>query len=434
VKNNSSSPIKRRIDQPVFKSLFSIILFPATALITASLIFSYYIKLSLDQTALLVAMIAITFTISIYQYWHKIYKGMASLFIHVEQIKTSEHVDVINRFSTSDSGDFNMVFDVLNERREKTDILLSALYASSARLQPMAEELGNSYSTMMQKAALQDSLGKTIHGALSSVDAASHEIFVDLELLVVEANAANSAAEQAHDASASTQGSLDNLRVQMDHGAGEIAILKKDSAEINSIIEVINSIAEQTNLLALNAAIEAARAGEQGRGFAVVADEVRTLAERTAKSTAQVRDIVSRISHGTTSVFDSMQRGLTATEESLTLSNHASQALDSIIKSIQTIHTLSEQMKFSSKNQQEVSVETMLSIENMVKLNEDVLAQSKDRELTSTDLSRLSDALKGVLDKFSFNDAIWDNKYRPKKEVLVAAVADVVEEDEVELF
>jgi len=164
----------------------------------------------------------------------------------------------------------------------------------------------------------------------------------------------------------------------------------------------------------------------------VVADEVRTLAERTAQSTAKVRDIVTKISHGTSNVFDSMQLGLTATQESLTLSTHATEELELIIESIKVINRLSEQMKDSSTTQKQTSIESMQSIQNMVSLNEDALTQSKDRELSSCDLLRLSATLKAVLDKFSFNEANWDNSYRPKKATRTFTVS--TEEEEVELF
>jgi len=419
-------------EHSLISCLVKIILVPSIFLVTALLLFSYIAELTAPQTGVLVALVILAGAGSCLQFWRHVYKGLFRLFIHVEKIKGTEHIDVKKRLTTKDSGVFNSIFQVLNERRETTDQLLTELYASSARLQPMAEELGNSYSTMSQKATLQDSLGKTIHEALSSVDAASSAMFTDLGQLVEEADSSNVAAQKANNTAVLTRQSLEKLSKQIIHGTAEIEILKQDSVEIDGIIEVINSIAQQTNLLALNAAIEAARAGEQGRGFAVVADEVRTLAERTAQSTAKVRDIVTKISHGTSNVFDSMQLGLSATEESLALSTNATEELELIIQSIKVINQLSERMKSSSTSQQETSVQSMQSIENMVSLNEDALAQSKDRELSSCDLLRLSEALKTILDKFSFNEAHWDNSYRPKKATRTVTVN--TEEEEVELF
>jgi methyl-accepting chemotaxis protein len=110
--------------------------------------------------------------------------------------------------------------------------------------------------------------------------------------------------------------------------ASHIRDLGTQSAQINSILGVISDIASQTNLLALNAAIEAARAGEQGRGFAVVADEVRKLAERTALSTAEISAMVESIRTGTARAVEGMESGLQQVDESVNLANHAREAFD----------------------------------------------------------------------------------------------------------
>lgn len=149
----------------------------------------------------------------------------------------------------------------------------------------------------------------------------------------------------------STIGSVDSLKSNM-HGASEaISGLASDSDAIGSVLDVIRGIAEQTNLLALNAAIEAARAGEQGRGFAVVADEVRTLAQRTQESTSEIQQMIEKVQSGAHSTVEAMENSLKSLDETVELTHESAVALKSIESKIEGITMLNDQIACATEQQ-----------------------------------------------------------------------------------
>ncbi|WP_434091849.1 methyl-accepting chemotaxis protein [Pseudomonas subflava] len=157
-----------------------------------------------------------------------------------------------------------------------------------------------------------------------------------------------------------------------------ITALGQSSEEIHSIIQVINGIAEQTNLLALNAAIEAARAGEAGRGFAVVADEVRNLAARTAQSTQEITGMIERIRSSTTQAVNSMQAGVTQVNDGVHLARQAGESISEIRGGAQRAaevveeisHTIGEQSKASGEVAQRVEQIARMSQQNSQTVDE----------------------------------------------------------------
>ncbi|WP_422124864.1 methyl-accepting chemotaxis protein, partial [Pseudomonas viridiflava] len=148
--------------------------------------------------------------------------------------------------------------------------------------------------------------------------------------------------------------SVDQLSEEIARSAKDVTQLEKDSIDIQSILATIRSIAEQTNLLALNAAIEAARAGEQGRGFAVVADEVRALAKRTADSTAEIDTLLGNLAKRTKSVAQQMNASLDVSQQSVTKIGQARSSFGQIRESVDVIRDMNTQIATAAEEQHQV--------------------------------------------------------------------------------
>jgi len=414
--------------------LIKVLMWPVIIQVFGLLAASWFFELAIMVTLSFFALLLIPNAILAVQIRRNFFTGMGNIFDYASALKQSDGINLTQRLDMTDVGPFSQVFETLNANMQEADELLCAVYTSSARLQPMSAELNNSYSTSMQKSSMQESLGRSIHGALSQVAEASTNLHQDLTALIEQAKVSSESSKIAESSSSQAKLSVETLQEKLNQAATHIDVLKKDSDEINTIINVINSIAEQTNLLALNAAIEAARAGDQGRGFAVVADEVRTLAERTAKSTQEVRDIVTRIASSTTNAYQTMQIGLESSQESVNLSTDTSQHLHIVLNAINTINALSESIKTTSDTQVTVSQQAQLEIDSMVMLNEEVLASSKEQELSSNDLVALSQSLKTALDRFTLSEPHWDVDHRPKKAKKIVIAQKVEDDNEVELF
>lgn len=354
--------------------------------------------------------------------------------LYIKFVEEATHNDKINVTARVDEQGQDWLAD-FNQWMQHIDDQITEIYASSARLEPMSAELTDTYSSMIQKAAMQEQHGQTLSMAMHEVSAASETLIVkvrDINTAVIEANEAVQIGSQgANDA----QGAISELSEQISDASAHITELKQDSDKINTIIGVITSIADQTNLLALNAAIEAARAGEHGRGFAVVADEVRTLAERTNESTQEVRQMVDRIQKGTEQVFSAMEVGRNSSEKTVELVAKSQQQLQQIERSMQTIDGQAAQISDNINRQQDVSTNAQGSVDAMVELNSSALESSKIQAVTSEDMLSLAETLHNKLDIFEFNDAHWtDQKRTQLRKETVASSYSPNQEDEVELF
>ncbi|MGC9401308.1 methyl-accepting chemotaxis protein [Vibrio genomosp. F10] len=216
-----------------------------------------------------------------------------------------------------------------------------------------------------------------VHGAHESADAMRSQL-QELEQLATAmnemavtatevANNAQGAAAAARDADDATEAgskvvsettmSIDNLSARIDQAVEEVKGLETATANIETILKVINDIADQTNLLALNAAIEAARAGESGRGFAVVADEVRTLAQRTQESTTEIRSMIEQLQAGASSVSAAMNESKTTAIDAVDKAQAANSSLESISNAIQQISDMNLQIASAAEEQSLVAEE-----------------------------------------------------------------------------
>lgn len=193
---------------------------------------------------------------------------------------------------------------------------------------------------------------------------------------------------------------INGLAGEVDQVSQAIALLAKESNEISVVLEVIRNIAEQTNLLALNAAIEAARAGEQGRGFAVVADEVRTLAERTQRSTLEIQNMIESLQNGTKDAVDMMTRGKEQAGNSVEQAAKAGSSLDAIIAAVERISGMSEQIAKAAEQHSHVSDQTLEHMGNIQAATLRTADDAAEVTVASKQLSSVAGKLQHIVQQF----------------------------------
>ncbi|PSS56788.1 methyl-accepting chemotaxis protein [Pseudomonas sp. BBP2017] len=193
---------------------------------------------------------------------------------------------------------------------------------------------------------------------------------------------------------------IERLANEMNHSSEAMGQLKTESDKIGSVLDVIKSVAQQTNLLALNAAIEAARAGEAGRGFAVVADEVRSLAQRTQQSTEEIEALIAGLQSGTQQVVSSIDASRNLTDSSVELTRRAGTSLDTITRTVSSIQAMNQQIAAAAEQQSTVAEEINRSVMNVRDVSDQTSAASEETAASSVELARLGTHLQGLVGKF----------------------------------
>lgn len=194
---------------------------------------------------------------------------------------------------------------------------------------------------------------------------------------------------------------VQEIAVTVDASATMVRSLGELSKQIGEIVNVINEIADQTNLLALNAAIEAARAGEHGRGFAVVADEVKKLAERTGNSTAEIADMIGNIQKEVNKAVDAMEDVKKKVSSGATLSEQAGTSLNNIVKKVDDLQLMVQQIASATEEMTATSEGISKDIDSIASISKETSSASVQVSQASDELSRLSVSLQGIVKEFS---------------------------------
>ncbi|CDF97266.1 methyl-accepting chemotaxis protein [Pseudomonas sp. PSB18] len=193
---------------------------------------------------------------------------------------------------------------------------------------------------------------------------------------------------------------IERLANEVGNSTAAMGDLKRESDKIGSVLDVIKSVAQQTNLLALNAAIEAARAGEAGRGFAVVADEVRSLAQRTQKSTEEIEELILGLQSGTEKVASIMDNSRGLTDSSVELTRRAGSSLENITRTVSAIQSMNQQIAAAAEQQSATAEEINRSVLNVRDVSEQTSAASEETAASSAELARLGVHLQTLVGRF----------------------------------
>lgn len=285
--------------------------------------------------------------------------------------------------------------DDLGRLSASVNAVLGNLQAMVREIKTLSTELSQG-AGQLETAASENSEGITQQtDAITQVATAINEMQSAIEEV---AGNASTAAEVTHSAQQNAESGariiqnssqeVHRLSEQIKTAVDVIRKLSEDSSNITSVLDVIRGVAEQTNLLALNAAIEAARAGEQGRGFAVVADEVRTLAQRTQESTADIQSMITTLQTGVSNIVSVMEQGNEQATQTVKLSSEAEKELGAILGAMNSISDVNASVASATEEQTQVVDEINRSI---VRIND--LAQSSDER--STEINQISQLLAG---------------------------------------
>lgn len=271
-----------------------------------------------------------------------------------------------------------------------------------------------SSSTEEMSIAVQDQ-AKQIAEIVSAIEQMSRTIIENAHQAEKVAELARESSSFASDGSKAVMSTIEQMHRLAEvvrNSAQSVQILGKSSNQIGEIIDVIEDIADQTNLLALNAAIEAARAGEQGRGFAVVADEVRKLAERTMKATKEISRMIKQIQNDTNEVVKIMESGLKVAETGIQLADNANLALKQIVQNASDVANLIVEISRANTEQSKVSEDISKAVESINSIAEQASVGVHEIAKAVEDLSKLTERLKQVLMRFNIGVEVEKETYR----------------------
>ncbi len=272
--------------------------------------------------------------------------------------------------------------------------------ANSEQLATAAEKLSQITEQSRKGVMNQSQKTEQVATAMSEMSSTVHEVARNASNAAKAANDANEQARGGTSVVKNTIQSIEQLAIEVERAAETINKLKEDSVNIGTVLDVIRGIAEQTNLLALNAAIEAARAGEQGRGFAVVADEVRTLASRTQQSTQEIQGMIERLQGGANLAVSAMTQGRNAARNSVDQAINAGQSLETINRHIDTIKEMNTQIANAAEGQSSTAEEINRNVVNISSISHETARSAEQTAQASEELARLAMQLQSQVSSF----------------------------------
>lgn len=278
--------------------------------------------------------------------------------------------------------------------------LVKQVAAATAQLAAASEQLSATSLETTQEVRRQQSETDQVATAMNEMTATVQDVARSASEAARSAQQTDEQASAGKDVVRLTIDSIQSLATEVEDAAGVIQRLSSHSEEIGKVLDVIRGIAEQTNLLALNAAIEAARAGEQGRGFAVVADEVRTLASRTQASTQEIQGMIEGLQGNAGKAVEAMEKGRVQARDSVEQAGRAGESLDAITAAVTNISDMNTQIASAAEEQTAVAEEINRNVANIGQSVDETARGSEQISRASEELARLAAELQNKVGQF----------------------------------
>jgi len=337
--------------------------------------------------------------------------GVAILFINVskslsllpsliDEMDKIANGDLTSRFSVNRQDEFGQLAVSMKAMQQKLQQVISNISDMTNQLSATSEEMSATMSESSQNNRNQQNETDQMATAMMEMTQSVMEVARNVADTANAVNSTRSETEHGKQVVDQTLIGIRNLSHQIDSTANVITKVGQDSENISTVLDVIKSIAEQTNLLALNAAIEAARAGEQGRGFAVVADEVRTLAGRTQDSTQEINTIIEQLQHGARQAAQSMNDSREQTNSVVEQASQAGESLGVIADSITQIDSMSSMIAAATEEQNAVAENMQNSV---TQINHSIHGSATSAEQTAVaanELAKMATSLQTMMQQF----------------------------------
>ena len=311
-----------------------------------------------------------------------------------------ENGDLTVRINTQSEDEIGELVYWFNQFMDKLQGVVKDVVEASLPLSNLAQNLRGLTEETQRTIDVQQRSAQDAKHAVDTMSGSVEGVAHSAAQAASDANEATEAAGEGRQIVQQTVSSIQQLADNVRETADVIGRLESDSNKVGSVLDVIKGIAEQTNLLALNAAIEAARAGEQGRGFAVVADEVRTLASRTQQSTEEIQSTIEQLQSAAHSAVEVMSRGTKQATTSVDTANKAGSSLETITSTIGRINNMNEQIAHNTEDQRMVAVDIVKHVDEIHERTEKTAQSSGQLGTMCNELADLAQHLESIAKQF----------------------------------
>lgn len=308
--------------------------------------------------------------------------------------------DLRHRLDDSRNDEISEVARTFNQFLDGMKLMVGSLNEQAQELFNASNVLRTAAKETREGTEKQDSETEQIASAVNQMSGAAEEVATLATETSGQAQQAAETIQKGRNVVTQSANSIDKLAKEIQVTTEVISTLEADSADIGSVLDVIRGIAEQTNLLALNAAIEAARAGEQGRGFAVVADEVRTLASRTQSSTEEIQQMIEKLQGGVKNAVQAMEQGGQQLEISLKQSAQTNEAMEEIAAAMEEIHTMNSKISAAANSQSSTTGEINRNITQVSEISQSCAQNAAESEQAANTLADSGDKIAKILSRF----------------------------------